>query len=82
MVSVDQDSVEAVATLTETSSDGPPANHERQKEQEEHPIHNAHNERSEAQPESESSEFEFQDAYMPLAVCLLWQFRSSSCFKD
>lgn len=75
-----------VAVLAETSPDRPHTTQpESQRKQEEAPIHITHNERSEAQPEmqkeSESSEFEFQDAHLPLAVLSLVEYSSGRIFN-
>ena len=74
MVSEGHDDVTA-AQVTEGSTETSPGAHviqpESQKEREETPTHNNQDERPEAQPQSESSEFEFQDANIPLDVCHL-----------
>jgi hypothetical protein len=73
---------EAMEGLRETSSDGPnTAQPESQQERDRTPPHNSYDELPDAPPESEGSNFQFQDAHMPLDVCLLWRHRSVRCFK-
>jgi hypothetical protein len=73
---------EAMEGLKETSSNGPnTAQPESQQEREGTPTHSSHDELPDAPPESEGSDFHFQDAHMPLDVCLPWRHRSGRCFK-
>jgi hypothetical protein len=76
MESEGQDSTEATQAappLPEISPESPrSAQPKSEPEPEEPRIHKSHDERHETQPDSESFEFEFQDAHLPLAVCLLW----------
>lgn len=68
----DVTATEAAEALPETSLHGPPTTQRKsQQELEETPIDNNRDERPEAQPQSDSSEFEFQDAHVPLDVCFL-----------